>query len=224
MSFTFVQGVSKLQTAATVTQAYGSPVTAGNLLVVSAAVDSGTITGSPPIADTVGSTWHLIVNTSTVTYTSYMWWAVAGGSGANTVTLKGSGSADFWFCQSEFIPNGTPSVDGFGQNTVGPLTNPTITVTTSAATGAVDLVVGWMFDSQGNNLPAPTGYTQIAIDSATHAGQMFYKTASGSGAQSYSSATSTGSGIDLQGILANFLSVVTPSGIPGSLMLMGCGT
>src|SRR5258708_6296277 len=95
MAWANVQNTVGNPVAATTTAlAFGSSVTSGNLLVVSFTTVDTTNTVSS-VTDTVGSTWALasgpIVANST--QTSWIYYALANASGANTVTVHWSGTA-----------------------------------------------------------------------------------------------------------------------------------
>lgn len=72
------------------TGAYGSNVTAGDLLVCAGRFNG--LSSAPSISDTVGTVWTnaggVVVGSSYYT----LWWGLAGGTGANTITLGSAGS------------------------------------------------------------------------------------------------------------------------------------
>lgn len=183
MSLTWLQGNNVRNTALnTLSIAYPSNVTAGNLLVVGGASASSGILGVP--TDTQGNTWHVILaGANLVGY-----WAVAKSSSANTVSWSyGTNSGMKEACIGEYTVSGLPpSIDGTGSNST---TGSSLTVTSSSAVGSSDLVVCYFADISNTGPGTPSGYTS---EETTYGAVLADMTASGSGAQSATATTANG--------------------------------
>ena len=73
--------------------AFPGNVTAGNFLVVAFGINSA-ISNPPPISDTLGNVWKVATYYSYGSGTSGIMYAVANGSGANTISFTGFGAND----------------------------------------------------------------------------------------------------------------------------------
>lgn len=111
--------------ASSYVQAFGSNIAAGNLLVVCAqsGADKAVIN---PIVDTMSNSWNLAINYNpTAGIYENVWWAVANGSGADTVTVTFTGASyqaieisewnssvvGTWTIDTAFVGNDTSSGD-----------------------------------------------------------------------------------------------------------------
>jgi hypothetical protein len=108
-----VQSRATVNTAAPV---FSSPVTAGNLLVVVLGTENSDVAGAAA-TDTVGSTWHTAISQTGGPTCIKMFYAIAGGSGANQVFLTGythafSNAAIMEISGAQAALDGTPT----GQN------------------------------------------------------------------------------------------------------------
>jgi len=97
-----------------VSSAFGSPVTAGNLIVVTTADNSGTTTGVTAVSDTGGNTYSQILDTHG-TNGFQMWYAVittGGSSFTVSVTWSTGFTSQVQFVAQEFQGfTGTPALD-----------------------------------------------------------------------------------------------------------------
>lgn len=147
--------------------AYGSNVTAGTLLI--AIVRRGG-TGSQPITitDTVGSTWQKAIEvTEGSDHTNGLWWAVAAGSGANTVTQNG-GSGTSRMAIAEYSGLTSPTTDGSPASNTGNGTAPTVSVTTGVTDAAI--IAGYServgvgaFDDGTNGIHRTSAAQKVAL-------------------------------------------------------------
>jgi hypothetical protein len=147
------------------TQAFGSNVTAGNLLLVLQVGEAGMADNLPP-TDTVGTVYKLAQYLAAAsTICAAVWYGVAPASGANTVNWDISGITNPATSVSEFS-GAAALVDGLGTpvyNGASPVS------TTVAATLAGDLILGYLALLWGNGIgvtyTAGTGFT-LATSSA----------------------------------------------------------
>lgn len=178
--------------ATTCAQAYGTNPTAGNLLFVHADINTNI---ALTISSTLeGSTWHEAqVATSPVTNSTVLegklWWVVAAGGGADTVTIANGNVANniemsIGECNGF---TGTKTEDQ-GKNSTGNSTTAS-TGTTSATTQANEVVVGALFTNAGG-LAVPAGYTLFGTTDAFSV--MFWKIVAATGTQVATHATTTG--------------------------------
>ena len=142
------------------TCAFPSSVTAGNLLIVACGVYAGYTAATP--TDTLGNAWNLgFYNSNYGGNGDSVWffWAVAGSSGANTVTISGPGwphsGSDVLI--AEVSGMGSPTVDATGVGLVNqPYVNTPPALTLSSGS---DVVFSFAFQSgiTGNsvNVTAP---------------------------------------------------------------------
>jgi hypothetical protein len=135
-------------------KAYGSNVTAGNLLVVGVGAFKP-ITG---ILDTQGNTWASLIGNVPATNTfSALFWCVAKASSANIVTVAGStffpgvGVAEFAFGAGK-----VPTVDGLSANWN---TSGASLATQTFPLNASDLVVGVIAGDVNPTFTVGTGFT-----------------------------------------------------------------
>ncbi len=168
MSWSLVQNTGSISTngsgVSSYGQAFGSNVTAGNLLVAGVGAFNA-ITG---ISDSRGNAWSPLVRNHGSTYAG-LFWAIAKDSGACTVTVTGS---TFFpgLGVAEFNPgSGKVAIyDGSGGNDFG--AGGTTTPSTASITlTATDLVVGAIGSDANPTITAGTGYTS-AFTSAGGAG------------------------------------------------------
>jgi len=185
-SLTFSQGTwgTTAGAVSTVSLAYTSNVTAGNLLLFMNTANSTNTFNTP--TDTLGNTWVSITTSTHTTALQQVWWCIANGSGANTVTctIATGGASGMNPVVAEFTVAGSaPTVDGYGSGSSANAT--TVSATSSSASGAADLVLAFCINSYGG-VTNPSGYTQRVAD--TQGGGPYVmlstKTASGSGTQS----------------------------------------
>ncbi len=157
-----VDGTNSLGVAS-LSEAYPSDVTGGNLLVVAVGA-FGAITG---VSDTRSNIWHALITSVGGTSTfAAIFWAISKDSGPCTATVTG-GSFLPGIAVLEFAAPGSIAIDGWAAAGA---------TTASAATPAIllnatDLVVGAIGSDGNPALSAGTGYTAA------------YTSAGGSGAE-----------------------------------------
>lgn len=164
MSFSLVQEAHDFSfpsSVATFAKAFGSNVTVGDLLIVwlAAVVSGGTIA----VSDSQGNTYTRVGSQLNAGFGDLaVFWAIAGSTGANTVTFSRSGgNLQFPEMQVlEFSGNIASPFDAGGSNTGSnavPLSNVT-------ATGSADLVIGVCIPTSGLTLTAGAGWTQVGTN------------------------------------------------------------
>jgi hypothetical protein len=162
----FVQGSSTLNdtTATTITQAFGSNVTSGNTIVVSVGWQHATATLT--CTDTQGNTYATAVTKKDAANNNVsVCYAVAGTTGANTVTATFSVTSPFRRINvSEYTGirtvsplDGTASASGTAATTTDGVSSGAITTTQSG-----DMIYGTTVDTNGTQtIGAGTGYAQL---------------------------------------------------------------
>lgn len=149
-------------------QAFPGPVTKGNLLLVMLSLSNG---ATRSVSDSQGNSWTEVahVGQSGVGDTT-MFWAKAGATGADTVTITASaGQITALLYEVSGIPGATP-VDQSGVNNGGGSTN-AVGVAFTGLAGTQDFVIEWaVYVPAGNT---PTGGIWTNDFSATIAGQHF---------------------------------------------------
>jgi hypothetical protein len=120
--------------------AYGSPVTAGNLLIAVVG-NYNSLSGTVSLSDTLGNTWIQAGGYVTVGLARLsIWYAVATGSGADTVTVTPSGTVYWGIGLLERSGNAASSpLRVAGSGATGTSTTPT---PDAVAALAGDLVIG----------------------------------------------------------------------------------
>lgn len=105
---------------------YSSSVTTGDLLIcLVGAMDTSSFTTDPTVSDSQTNTWHKITGIATNASGSFsyatLWYAIAGTTGSNTVTVNQSGSPanGFHFSIYEYSGNGLSPLDTSGTGTNG---------------------------------------------------------------------------------------------------------
>jgi hypothetical protein len=176
--------------AATCAQAYSTNPTAGDLLVVSA--DVNTTSDTLTIASTLDGAWTAAqaatspVSSST-TIKKWMWFVKAVGGGADTVTISGGDTGHNIVVQivecSGF--SGTATEDQGKNNSGGTGVTPS-TGTTSTTTHSNEVVMAALADNN-SKLGTPSGYTAVGTPAAFSG--MYFLIVSSAGTQL---ATSTG--------------------------------
>lgn len=134
--------------------AYPGSVTAGNLLIASGST-LGTISG---ITDSVGSSWTVV---QTSTYGSYgislfIAYGIAGGSGANTVSVNLAAGTFTSYAITEFSGVHATPLDANGGSSTGTSTTPSDSITTVAADA---LIIGVMNPDIDTTITA--GFTEF---------------------------------------------------------------
>lgn len=151
MAIAFVQGTGNFASGAgaTLTAAYGSNVTAGNLLIVAGYSSNASVTPTLAVSDTQGNAWTSACEVSGWGGTpqdAQIFYAIAKTTGANTVTLTTSGSDTFRrVCIHEY--SGCDTLDQVSTNTGASGT--TVSSGNVTTTVAAELLFGWMISGSG---------------------------------------------------------------------------
>lgn len=153
-----VQGTSAQASAL----AFGSNVVSGNLLLVALRLGNTTHTFTS-VTDSVGTTYTQVATGSPQTVATdhklYLLWGVAAGSGANTVTVNGSGFGTNRLTITEYSGNHATPFDvsaGAGGVATSAVSSGNLTTGT-----ADDLLFACMSDSNGvATITAGSGYTK----------------------------------------------------------------
>lgn len=141
------------------TLAFNSNVTAGNLVGVCGANWNGTITGAIAHSDTVGTSYSVVLGSSTGSTPNKVWiaYGIAAASGANTVTINPDVSNAFAsYTIFEFSGVDSTPLDATGTPNTGSGTSASSSVT---AVAADNLVINCMSQGSGGNhaLTSDTG-------------------------------------------------------------------
>lgn len=158
MAIAFVQGNTNFDASVsnTLTAAYTSDVTAGNLLIVATAYPMNT-PYTATITDSMGNSYSTAVGPTDSTalfFRNYIHYTVATSTGPNTVTFTTSGAIDFRrLLIHEY--SGVDTLDATAANT-GPSGAPN---SGSASTNyANELIFGWGISNNGLTTPG-SGFT-----------------------------------------------------------------
>jgi hypothetical protein len=148
-----------LTSGASVQLAFPGAVVAGNLLVVAGFSRSGTGTHTITVTDSRGTTYTVVqgpvMGGEVVSFIAY---GIAGGSGANTVTVGSDGSSPACsFAIDEFDNVSATPLDVDGGSSTGTSVEPSDSITT-VATGA--LIIGLVVQNAGDAAPAAS-YIEI---------------------------------------------------------------
>jgi hypothetical protein len=167
--------------AATLVKAYGSNVTSGNLLVCGAGWSDVAL--DTTVTDTQGNTWTAIAGSrANNTNAAQVFWAVAGSSAANTVTMttKASGvntnctERDMWIDEWSGLDTSSP-VDN-STSITGTGTNPSGSVTVNSTPS----VIYALCMATAGTLGAGSGYS---VQTAQNGNTAEYRDAAGTGSQ-----------------------------------------
>lgn len=186
-----------------VSSAYGSNVTSGNLLIAMA--DGSAAGGDLTITDTAGFTWTKINSAADAngcffnSNSGYLcaWYAVAGSTHSETVTVTNvtTGNNIALAVQEWHWSSSSPNLDV--ETVQAAFSGTSFTSGASAsATGASELILGWSSDSANETATAVSG-TIDTIDAASTSPAFLhfgYKLAGPSGAQTATFAISSGGG------------------------------
>jgi Abnormal spindle-like microcephaly-assoc'd, ASPM-SPD-2-Hydin len=194
----------------TLAAAFGSNVTQNNLMVVGVSSSSGNTFASPPITDTLGSSWLLAVAenpgaTGTPSQCN-IYYAVVPSTGANTVTVHATGTNNLHLHIYEISGLVTSSVlDQSGSNFQSTTTTATVS-TAGPTTAANEYVFAYVGRNNGTGTwTAGTGYGDArSSPNTTSATDAFSedKIVSATGTQT---ATATSSATDaLTSVIATF--------------------
>lgn len=156
-TYTYVQSNGKDGTGSSDTIAYNSNVTANSLLVLGVRIGAAG-TGLTTVTDTQGNTWTRIKLTSDASGQSQdVWWAKAGSSAANTVTVNQASGQSWRFIVAEYSGATNPAVD-VSTSAVGSSTTPD----SQSATPTVDNSLAVSFCSPGSDatFTEGSGYTK----------------------------------------------------------------
>lgn len=150
---------------------YPGNVTSGNLLICTGIVWQSTPWSSITITDTRTSTWTVLGGTSISSYKTFIAYAKAPSTGANTVTIDPNGVGNWWSGScDEFSGNeATNLLDVDGGSSTGSGTTPSDSITTANANA---LIIGVFTQSSGGThaLTAGGSYTTFGeTESAANA-------------------------------------------------------
>ena len=159
-SFSYSQSAQATASGSSQTCAFSSNVNAGDLLIVCVDVFGQAITG---VSDSQGNTYTAIPGTpveqeSTAPRYTAMYWAIAGSSAANTVTVSynQASSGQSTIMVAAYTPaGGVVSLDASGTASGTSVTS--LTATTGAASYPSDLLV--FFVAAFSGCGTPSGYT-----------------------------------------------------------------
>lgn len=142
------------------TLAYGSNVTSGSLLVLSARVGGNPTGRTTTVSDSLGQTWSLAqkLEDSVAGESTYIYYFMNSAAGANTVTLAISTTATSmrWAVHEYSGAATTNVVDKISTNT-GTTDNPAGTAVTTTADG--EMIFGAVTNNAVTTYTAGTGYT-----------------------------------------------------------------
>ena len=143
--FSYVQSTS---TAASLSVAFTSNVTAGNLLVaVGGAFNTGLVTGC---SDTLGNSYTLLGEFVGQGGAGFIYYAISASSGANTITVTGASTSNQVLCCGEYTVPASffISREGFQDISAGPtsyaLTFPFATEGSPSVPAEIMLITCWM--------------------------------------------------------------------------------
>jgi hypothetical protein len=146
--------------------AYPADVTAGNLLICAGSIWRGAGTQAPTIADTQVNSWTLVGSTNLTTWgggenQTYIAYAIAGSSAANTVTVTPHAGSDFTnMAITEFSGNNATPADVNGGDSAGSGT----TASDSITPGVDDALIIAVCNCQNGTITPNASWTQIAED------------------------------------------------------------
>ena len=137
MAFTSIGKAASAQSAGTgsVAVAYPSNVVAGRLLIAQCS-NYGSAIGTGDVTDSQGNTWTRVSTVSNGSAHAAIFWALAGSSAANTVTLNTGGSEYPTLAILEVV--GTPAASPFDVQATGTGTSASHSTGTTAATAQAD--------------------------------------------------------------------------------------
>ena len=224
MAFTLGQHKAVQQSSINYSLAYGSSVTAGNLLIVVEAYYLSLASISTPITNTGTAgvqVWNPCLaspfSSSTDGTVIQMWWAIASGTGTCPVTTTWSGT---WSGGEMYVSewsgtsiSGSLAQDGLGKSQDGTLstTNQHVTLPSITTTYPDDLIVGYV--STANTVTLQTPWAQIDTLSGDFA---FYRADLAAGtypdANGYALPTSGAT-------VGTYACVVAALGIPGAAIV-----
>lgn len=137
MAITLVQSrTAQAGYADSFTLAFNSNVTSGNLLTIAGGVWNGNDVTSIPHTDSVGTSYTTLLGSATGNTPIKPWitYGIAGGSGANTITIDPNGvGRAVSFTIAEWSDIDATPLDVNGGNSTGSSTTPSDGITTTAA-------------------------------------------------------------------------------------------
>jgi hypothetical protein len=154
---TFVQGNTGYEsfTGTSVSAAFSSNVTAGNLIVLAVGWQSSTATAS--VSDTQGNTYYSAVGptvTTAIPYATQIFYAVAQSTGSNTVTFTPSASVN----QRRLAIHEYSNVNVFDVSSAATGNGGTFSSGSATTTHATELIFGWGISNNGIT-SAGSGFT-----------------------------------------------------------------
>jgi hypothetical protein len=201
------------------TGTFGANVTSGNLLIVAVASGSNAVTN---VTDTVGTSY----SNSGVTNNAYIYYGIAGGSGANTVSVTFSSASNFpilWLY--EFSGNASSSPLDKHTGTTGNSTavNSGATATT---TNASELLFGFLIPTADMSAGGDQSGWTVLHDHANSGSATQYEIVSSTGAYSATGTSTTSAA--WTALIATFLpssaTTLDPGPITGTMNSSGVVT
>lgn len=209
MSYAFVQGRNNTtNTASPATLAYNSNNTAGNLLIITGRGNSGTTAVS--ISDSQGNTWANFQLNQSSGYRFFMGYALNCKAGANTLTVAGGGGL-LTYAIAEY--SGVLAFDTQTSAIAGGANPSSGNITTAVAN---ELLIG-VIGLTSATTTAGTGFT-LRQGGAMSTSCIEDKFTNSAGSNAATFTTTAGGGIGIMAFTPK------PSGVPNSLMMMGCGS
>ncbi|VVC06074.1 Uncharacterised protein [uncultured archaeon] len=170
----------------TVTLAYSSNVSAGNLLIVSYSSE-GAVTSST-VSDTLGTTYTRVAQITSATINMNVWAGIAPSSGANTVTIGSPASAYNQLGISEYR-----NVSATADVTASNYTTSNTTASASIInTNSTDLIYGITATDQGNNLTYSSPFTLTSLNNAVNTQALGYTFTTSATTSTLTSTTTSG--------------------------------
>jgi hypothetical protein len=138
---------------------FGGNVTAGNLIVVAGAVWQTSVPASISVSDSQATSYTVLDGTLGSTIRIFIAYGIAGGSGANTVTVDPDGSAYISFGINEFSGVDSTPLDADGGQSTASDSAPQDGITTVADNA---LIIGVVTQNSGSITITPdSGWTEI---------------------------------------------------------------
>lgn len=134
------------------TLAFNSNVTSGNLLIITGGIWNGNDVTSFTMSDSVGTTYTTLLGSATggIPIKPWIAYGIAGGSGANTVTINPNGVGRYSsHTIAEFSGIDATPLDADGGNSTGSSTTPSDGMTTIAAD---TVVIGTVVHGHGGTI------------------------------------------------------------------------
>lgn len=144
------------------TVAFPGNVTAGNLLICAGAVFQAVAPASIAVTDSQATSYTVLSSAVGVNTRVFLAYGVAGGSGANTVTINPDGTGNFISAAiDEFAGTHTAPLDVDAGVNIATSTTPTIDITTGTNDALIVGVVDLRYGGGTHTITPGGSYTQI---------------------------------------------------------------